>query len=180
MKILIASDIHGSELCAKILVDTLKKEADQMILLGDIYYHGPRNPLPECYFPQGVANQLNAVSNKLLVVKGNCDSNVDTLISNFDFMEHLMLVVDGKKIFLTHGDKYSINDMPKTDVDLLIYGHYHTGFIKRAENGALVANAGSVSLPKENTKPSYILLDTEKKTIELKELTGEIIATASF
>ena len=54
MKLLIASDIHGSAVWCKKLVDAFMKEgADKLVLLGDILYHGPRNPLPDGYSPSG-------------------------------------------------------------------------------------------------------------------------------
>ena len=46
MKYLVASDIHGSLFYTKKLVEIIKLEKiDKLILLGDLYYHGPRNPL---------------------------------------------------------------------------------------------------------------------------------------
>ena len=72
MKFLIASDIHGSRYYAQKLVELFFNEhADQLILLGDIYNHGPRNPLPEEYDPMGVAALLNPLADRLLVIKGN-------------------------------------------------------------------------------------------------------------
>ena len=61
MKYMIASDIHGSERYCKDLLDAMQREqADKLLLLGDLLYHGPRNPLPEGYSPQSVAELLNA------------------------------------------------------------------------------------------------------------------------
>ena len=87
MKFLIASDVHGSNFYLKKLIERFKAEgADKLILLGDIYNHGPRNPLPEEYEPMTVSEQLNAMNDKLIVIKGNCDSQVDTMISQFSFI----------------------------------------------------------------------------------------------
>jgi len=178
MKILIASDIHGSKTNAQRVVDNFYKEnADKLILLGDVYNHGPRNPLPEEYSPMEVAKIFNGINDKLLVVKGNCDSEVDTMISEFDFVEHLCLAVGDKTVFLTHGHVYNKDKMPKTKFEAIIYGHFHTGFIERID-GVLVANAGSTSLPKNNTKQSYILLDDN--TLYLKDLDGNIIDEAEI
>lgn len=174
MKILIASDIHGSECFSKKIIDCFAKEnAEELVLLGDIYNHGPRNPLPEDYNPMGVAALLNGMASHLLVIKGNCDSDVDTLISDFEFVSEAILFVGGKKIFLQHGDRFSIENLPKNCGEVFIYGHYHTGFIRK-EGKILVANPGSVSLPKENTPRSYLLL--EENSLILKTIEGEIIA----
>ena len=173
MKILIASDLHGSAFYTQKLAERFSAEgAEQLVLLGDIYNHGPRNPLPEGYDPLGVAKILNPLADKLIVLKGNCDSDVDTLISDFEFVSEAVLYAGGKKIFLQHGDKYCIDNLPKNCGDCFIYGHYHTGFIKR-EGAVLVANCGSVSLPKGGTPNSYLVW--EEGELSLKEIDGKEI-----
>ena len=50
MKLLIASDIHGSAFWCRRLCDLIEMERpDRLILLGDLLYHGPRNDLPRDY-----------------------------------------------------------------------------------------------------------------------------------
>ena len=178
MKFLIASDIHGSRIYAQRVADLLGEEgADRLILLGDIYNHGPRNPLPEGYDPMGVAKILNGLVDRLTVIKGNCDSDVDTMISDFEFVSEGVLIAEGKKIFLQHGDKFSIDALPKNCGDAFFYGHYHTGFIER-RGGVLVANCGSVSLPKNGTPRSYLLLDGAH--LSLKDLGKNVLAEADI
>lgn len=178
MKILVASDVHGSAHFTQKLLERFSEEgADQLVLLGDIYNHGPRNPLPEGYDPMGVAALLNPLVAKLTVVKGNCDSDVDTLISDFEFVSEAYLFLGGKKVFLQHGDRFNIDRLPKNCGDAFLYGHYHTGFIEERQ-GVLVANCGSVSLPKGGTPRSYILLD--EKGICLKDLGGNTISYKKF
>lgn len=173
MKILIASDIHGSAFYAAAVRERFDAEkADKLILLGDIYNHGPRNPFPKDYAPQQVAEILNGLTDKLIVVKGNCDSEVDKLISDFDFVEDCCILTGNKTVFCTHGHVYNKDNMPKTRYDAVIYGHFHMGFIERV-GGVVVANAGSCSLPKNGTPHSYIILDGDKLT--LKTIGGEVI-----
>ena len=156
MKFVIASDIHGN---AKYAGELIKKfefeQADALILLGDIYNPGPRNPVTRDYAPLTVADMLNAMKDKLTVVKGNCDSQVDTLISKFDFVEECNIFEGGKKITLTHGHIYNGDNLPKNCGDALIYGHFHIGSIRRMGN-VVIANAGSVSLPKDGSAHTYI------------------------
>ena len=173
MKFLIASDLHGSAFYAEKLVEVISKEnADKCILLGDIYNHGPRNPLPNNYAPMRVAEVLNGIKEKLIVLKGNCDSAVDTMISEFSFIEEMALVSGDKTVFLTHGHVYNKDNMPRTKFDAVIYGHFHTGFIEY--NGDIVvANTGSLSLPKNGTPNSYIILENNR--LYLKDLDGNII-----
>ena len=60
MKLMIASDIHGSAHYCRKLVDLFHKEQpDRLLLLGDILYHGPRNNLPREYNPKEVITMLN-------------------------------------------------------------------------------------------------------------------------
>ena len=173
MKYLIASDIHGSNFYTEKLIKILSEEkADKLILLGDIYNHGPRNPLPEGYAPLKVAENLNAIKEQMLVIKGNCDSQVDTMISNFDFIEEVVLVSGGKSVLCTHGHVYNKDNKPKTKFDAVVYGHFHTGFIEKID-GVVFANAGSMSLPKNDTPNSYLILDEGK--LFLKDLDKNII-----
>ncbi len=173
MKILIASDLHGSNYFAQKIVQIKKSEnADKLILLGDIYNHGPRNALPKDYSPMQVAEILNGIKDELIVIKGNCDSQVDTMISQFDFIEDMCLMESGKTLFLTHGHVYNKDNMPKTKFNAVIYGHFHTGFIER-QGEVIVANAGSLSLPKNDTPNSYLIF--EKGVLTLKNLEGKII-----
>lgn len=179
MKFLIASDIHGSAYYVnKVLALAEKEKADKIILLGDVYNHGPRNRLPDGYEPMKVAELLNSVKDKLIVIKGNCDSEVDTMISEFDFLESGVIVTENKTVFLTHGHKYNKDKLPKTEFDAIIYGHFHTGFIENI-NGKTFANAGSTSLPKNGTAHSYIILD--KTTLSLMDIESEeVIKTAQI
>jgi len=158
MKIMIASDIHGSKYFAsEILKRFAAEKADKLVLLGDIYYHGPRNPLTKDYAPMEVANLLNPIKDKLIVIKGNCDSEVDQMISEFTFIECAMLCLDGKRIMLTHGHKLNKDNMDVGAYDVLVYGHFHVNMMERV-NGVLVLNPGSVSLPKENSISGYITI----------------------
>lgn len=173
MKFLIASDIHGSAFYTQKILEIAKEEkADKVILLGDIYNHGPRNPLPKDYDPMKVANLLNEQKDNIIVIKGNCDSQVDTMISEFDFLDNLAIVSGKKTVFLTHGHVYNKDCPPKTKFDIVVYGHFHTGFVEEI-NGTLFVNAGSVSLPKNGTPSSYVILKDGE--ITLKDITGKII-----
>lgn len=101
MKYLVVSDIHGSGYYAKKLEDIISKECpDEIILLGDLYYHGPRNPLPKDYEPKKVAEILNSYKDKISAVRGNCDAEVDQMISEFEIKENLKLDIAGKKFSL--------------------------------------------------------------------------------
>ena len=178
MKYLVVSDIHGSLYYAKKLEKIINnEEPDKIILLGDLYYHGPRNPLTEEYAPKDVADILNSHKDKILAVRGNCDAEVDQMISEFKLEENLRLEISGKKFFFTHGHKFNMDFWPNEDFDVLVYGHFHTGFIKEFE-GKLFVNAGSISLPKNGTKNSYLIIDETK--ISLKDVDGNLIEEVKY
>lgn len=180
MKYIVASDIHGSSYYAKKLLEVFEKEnANELILLGDLYYHGPRNPLPKEYNPMEVANMLNGFKSPLHVTKGNCDAEVDEMISNFKFNDNIKMLIGEKRFYFTHGHHENIDNKPD-NVDVLVYGHFHTGFIIKKENVVFI-NTGSTTLPKNNTSNSYLvieennLLNEKKVEINLKDLEGNLI-----
>ena len=173
MKLMFASDIHGSLFYAEKVAEAYKNEkAEKLILLGDLLYHGPRNDLSQEYKPMKVAEILNSLKDKLLVVRGNCDAEVDEMISDFKFNDHILMEINGKKFYFTHGHKYNIENIPYDDFDVMIYGHIHQGFIQEKE-GFVFANSGSISLPKCNSAHSYIVLVDNK--IVLKDVDGEVL-----
>lgn len=175
MKLLVISDIHGSCYYAKKILEIEKREKpDKIVLLGDLYYHGPRNELTQEYNPMEVSKILNSLKDKLLVVKGNCDAEVDETISEFPFKEYIEMNVNGYNLFLSHGHKYNIDNLPPLGIkiDIMMYGHFHIGFIKE-KDGIVFANPGSISLPKGNSKHSYLIFDDKKLT--LKDVDGNVI-----
>ncbi len=175
MKLLIISDIHGSSYYANKILEIDKKEnPDKIILLGDLYYHGPRNPLTDEYEPMKVAEILNSLKDKVLAVKGNCDAEVDEMISEFSLQENIQMKVNGYNLFFSHGHKYNIEQLPPIgiDVDIMFYGHFHVNFIEE-KNGIIFVNPGSISLPKQNTEHGYAIFNEEE--ILLKDIEGNII-----
>ena len=174
MKFLIASDIHGSAKYCKMLIDAFYKEkADKMVLLGDILYHGPRNDLPDNYAPKEVIALLNPLKEKLLCVRGNCDTEVDQMVLDFPILaDYAVIPVKDRLIYATHGHIFGADSpMPLNKGDLLLNGHTH---IPKCEDKGdfIYLNCGSVSIPKENSFHSYMTLqDNQFKWINL--LTGE-------
>ena len=182
MKYIIASDIHGSAYWCKELLSAFENEgADKLILLGDLLYHGPRNDFPDEYSPKQVFAMLNAIKDKLLCVRGNCDSEVDQMVLEFPIMaDYAVLSLGNRTLFLTHGHLFNA-DMPPLlkDGDILFNGHFHAPANYAMACGATYANCGSVSLPKEGTPHSYILI--EEDTLYWKDLeTGGIFDCLSL
>ena len=176
MKLMIASDLHGSAFFVKKLMDRMEAEQpDKLLLLGDLLYHGPRNALPEEYSCPSVADQLNAIKEKIVAVRGNCDSEVDQMVLEFPIMaDYALMEVNGRTLFLTHGHLFNADMPPLLKAgDLLLNGHFHTPCCREMEGGATYVNCGSISLPKDSTPHSYILIDGN--TLYFKDLeTGGI------
>ena len=178
MKYLVFSDIHGSAFFAKRITELVNKEnPDKVILLGDLYYHGPRNPLPQGHNPMEVCEIFNKMKDVIYCVKGNCDAEVDEMISQFDMMPNLELEIGSKKFFFTHGHKFNIDNIPEIDFGVLVYGHFHTGFIKENE-GKIFVNAGSISLPKNGTPNSFLVITDDE--IVLKDIDENIISSKNI
>ena len=169
MIFIIASDIHGSSVYCKKLVEIFKKEnADKLLLLGDILYHGPRNPLPDGYAPAEVAKLLGEINDKILCVRGNCDSEVDQMVLPFNISSDYALVcADGLNIYLSHGHRGA---PPLLKGDIYLTGHTHVPL--KEDCGYIHLNPGSVALPKENSPHSYILY--KDRTFYFKTLDGQV------
>ena len=178
MKIIIASDLHGSAYYTRRLLEVVDSlSPDQVVLLGDVYNHGPRNPLPRGYAPLEVADMLNGIRDSLIVVKGNCDSEVDQMISRFHFVEQAVLWADGKAIYCTHGHVYNADRLPAIPAgSVLVYGHFHT-VIDKVVEGVHVLNPGSISLPKDERR-AFILI--EDGTASVIDLDGEVISHSAL
>ncbi len=161
MKILIASDIHGSALwCEKLLKAYEKEGAEKLLLLGDILYHGPRNPLPDGYSPKDVFAMLNPLKDKILAVRGNCDSEVDQMVLDFNVSsDYAEVYADGVRMVLSHGHRAV---PPLGEGDVYLTGHTHVPLNVVEKEGYLHLNPGSVSLPKEDSAHGYILFDGGK------------------
>lgn len=169
---MIASDIHGSEYFCNELIKAYKREgAHKLILLGDILYHGPRNDLPKEYNPKGVIHLLNEISDEILCVRGNCDSEVDQMVLNFPIMaDYCILYVNNHMIFATHGHVFNNEQLPKLKKgDVLLNGHTH---VPKCENMGdyVYMNPGSVSIPKEGSANSYMII--EDSSFAWKNLDG--------
>ncbi|MNV57709.1 Phosphodiesterase YfcE [compost metagenome] len=176
MKLMFISDIHGSLHWLKLALEKVNEETpDGLVFLGDFMYHGPRNPLPEGYDPQGVAKELNGIKGRITAaVRGNCDAEVDQMLLAFPMMgDYAQLWADGRRIYVTHGHGFSIDNLPELQPgDIFIQGHTHVPVADKKE-GIYVLNPGSISLPKENYPNSYAVLEGGKYTV--KSFTGDTI-----
>ena len=180
-KLFFASDLHGDGECVSLMLDAFEREgADKLYLLGDIIYHGPRNALPTGYNPKAVISMLNAVSDKILSVRGNCDAEVDGMVLAFDVLtEERELTLCGRRVLLTHGHHTGEeNAEGLANGDILITGHTHLHAMKELDGGILYLNPGSVSIPKGGNERTYMIY--ENGTFTLKTLCGREISSINI
>ena len=175
MRLLVASDLHGSPEAAAFLRRRCEELLpDMLVLLGDYLYHGPRNDLPKEYAPKQVIPMLNAMKDKIYAVRGNCEAEVDQMVLDFPVMaDYCILAIDGKTFYATHGHVYNQNNLPPLcQGDILIHGHTH---VLKAEqmDGYILLNPGSVSIPKEGNPPTYAVL--EDGIFSIKDFQGNIV-----
>ena len=168
MKLMFASDIHGSYYYAQKTVEAYREEkGEKLILLGDILYHGPRNDLPKEYAPKEVIAMLNPLRNKIICVRGNCDTEVDQMVLDFNVLcEQAYVNFNGRSIVLAHGHKLDEKNIPALNDG----GHTHVPKCEKRD-GYIYMNPGSVSIPKENSAHSYMILDDK---FYWKDLDGNV------
>lgn len=174
MKWLIASDLHGSASCVRLLTEAYAREgADRLLLLGDILYHGPRNDLPLDYDPRQVMDLLSPLKDQIFCVRGNCDAEVDQMVLPFPILaDYCLLESQGRLIYGTHGHVYNLQNLPPlAPGSVLLHGHTHIP-ANQKQDALLYLNPGSVSIPKENSPRSYMTL--EEGLFQWKELEGRV------
>lgn len=174
MKIFFMSDIHGSAYYTARALERFREEkANFLVILGDELYHGARNALPLEYNPKQVIELLNQYSDKIIAIRGNCDSEVDEMVLEFPLMAtYSTILYNGKRIFLTHGHIYNEKNLPKlSSGDIFVYGHTHIPKAEKQGN-IYVLNPGSITMPKGNNPNSYGIL--ENNIFNIKDMNGKV------
>ena len=170
MKLMIASDLHGSAYYTRLLLTAMDREQpDRLLLLGDLLYHGPRNDLPREYAPKQVIQLLGARKSQLLCVRGNCEAEVDQMVLEFPVLSEFGVVfADGLTLYMLHGHKNL--DLPVLPGDILLCGHTHVPAVRK-DGEHYYVNPGSVSIPKEGSCHGYMML--ENRQLRHVSLEGE-------
>lgn len=177
---MVASDLHGSAaVCEAVLTAFERERADRLLLLGDLLYHGPRNPLPDGYDPRRCFEMLNACRDRILCVRGNCDAAVDQMVLDFPIMAEYLLLQSGRRtVFATHGDIWTPEHPPVMSPGfILLAGHTHLPACVEYP-GFLYLNPGSPSLPKNTDHRGYLIL--QEDAVIFKELNGIVYLTHSL
>ncbi len=184
MKVCVFSDIHGSEYFMKKAIEVFEKEeAEGILIVGDVLNHGPRNPFPKDYNPQAVANILNSNKNKIIAeVRGNCDSEVDQMLIDYPIMStYVVVYINGKKIFMTHGHIYNEDNMPNLEKgDVFLSGHTHI-YLATKKNDIYILNPGTTSFDKNKRVDNIEEIGTyglfDGNYFYVKDFFGKILAS---
>jgi len=175
MKLLIASDIHGSLSAAKKVIKAFEnEEANYLVYLGDLMYHGPRNPLPDEYGPAEVAKLFNTIADKIIALRGNCDSEVDDMLTDFPMnAEYQTIPFEKNKLFATHGHIIDPAAIPASVAsgDIFAFGHIHIPILEKNSSGVIILNPGSAALPKEGHPPTYAIISGD--LVRIKTFDGK-------
>ena len=181
MKLIICSDIHGDLDSAKAIFAAYEREgAEKILILGDLLYHGPRNDLPSTYAPKEVISLLNANKEKILAVRGNCDTEVDQMVLDFPILaDYIFLSLDGLCVFATHGHHHNTDAPPALRKgEILLHGHTHVLKCEEFGKSNFYLNPGSVALPKENNPRTYMVY--ENRCFTVKDFDGNTIFNKEF
>ena len=176
MRMLIASDLHGSYSSLEYLINAISElKPEMLVLLGDLVYHGPRNPLPAGYDTQSILNDIHKLTKvPITAVRGNCDAEVDISQMPFPMPDYAWINVDNLQILACHGhhlpERAPLPGIPEGVV--VLRGHTH---IPRGETdgGAHFWNPGSITLPKSGFPRSFAIY--ENGIFKVQDLNGREI-----
>jgi putative phosphoesterase len=180
MKCMVISDLHGAKASLEQALSAFKAEgADSLFILGDYINHGPRNPIPADYEPSKLGPCLNAHKEKIVAVRGNCDSEVDQMILEFPMLsDYAVAFLGGRRLFLTHGHLFNPDKLPPLSPgDVFLSGHTHVPVLER-RGDIYVVNPGSIGIPKGGSQKGYAMVD--ETGIWLKTIEGEVISQLVF
>lgn len=190
VRFVVFSDIHGSSTSTVLMMERVAEiKPDAIVLLGDLLYHGPRNPLPEGHDAAECVKILNAHKSDIVAIRGNCDADVDLMVLDFPMPERLLMRIDGVTIDLRHGHRELLPDrfdsVPAGSV--LLCGHRH---VPRAETVTCphgdvhIWNVGSISLPKRGSVPVYGIMESKGRgtgvTFTVYDMAGQPIMTQTI
>ena len=155
MKIGLISDTHGDLDSFLKIKDKLIKY-DIIIHTGDILNHGPKNPIPKGYNPSMLGEEIKNIKVPFVWVKGNCDSEVDKIATNYIYLDpYFFFMYNNIRILATHGDKeYIYNEAKKLNTKIFISGHTHIPHIEE-KSGIIYINPGSTSIPRDKFGGSF-------------------------
>lgn len=189
MKLFVISDIHGSLSSFEAAENAFAKEcADLMVICGDYLNHGPRNDIPAGYDTRKLAARLNEYKNRIVGVRGNCDSEVDQMMLDFPMQDTYtrIFLPSLMRVFVHHGHLFQPDSAAKMNPagSIIVSGHTHIPLLEQ-KNGYTFVNPGSISIPKNGSLAGYALIESDLRSsdfavsISLKTFSGNVISVLS-
>ena len=167
-RLLFFSDSHGVHAAIKALRNRIETDAPDLVcFLGDALYHGPRNGVPLDYDTKKSADEFNAIADRIVAVRGNCDAEIDQMMLSFPMLGPYATVMAGDiRLFLSHGHVWGPDEQlpPLPAGGIVATGHTHVPTVER-KGDVWCFNPGSISIPKGGSEPSYALLEDRLLTI---------------
>ena len=128
MKVIVVSDIHGASEKLKIAIEFMKtEEIDQMIILGDIF----NNFYELNVTSKEISQMLWNIADKIVVVRGNCDSSYDETLLPVGFLDHYETIINGMRCYFHHGH---LRTNYNSSIKLYANGHTHVNKIDVNDN----------------------------------------------
>ncbi|MCR5281874.1 MAG: metallophosphoesterase [Lachnospiraceae bacterium] len=146
-RILIISDTHGRLQNLKALMQRLQTP-DLTIHCGDL--------------EMGEEAVQKVVGSPLVCVRGNMDYDGKLPAEQ-------MIEIRGKKIWITHGNRYGVSGTPliireeaiERGMDIVMFGHTHRPYLD-TDKDITVLNPGSLSQPRQdNGRPSFMMMEID-------------------
>lgn len=159
MRVLVISDVHGVKTNLEKIRDRyIQLKCDKLIVLGDLYWGN--NGID--YDPKYVRKFLESFKDNLICIKGNCDFQVDLEEEPYPIEKDNVINIE-RNIYVTHGHMYNEKNWI-IENSILIFGHYHIPFIEEIGSNIFI-NPGSISKPRSENLPSYLLINENEFTI---------------
>ncbi|MDI6870297.1 MAG: phosphodiesterase [Bacillota bacterium] len=183
MKIGVISDTHGSLPAWRAAFNRYFSDADLIIHCGDLFYHAPRNPLPEGYAPLALAEALNECRVPLVIARGNCDSAVDESLLKWPLAApYAYARWEGRTVLAWHEGEVrpeAAEVVRRYKPDLFLVGHTHKGRVWR-DGTCLCLNPGSPALSKlPGGRPTVGVVDDQGVRV-LDLVTGSVVAESAW
>ena len=158
MKVLIVSDIHGNSEKFKIVMDFIKtEEIDQMIILGDLF----NNYYELNVSSKEISNMLWEIPNKIIITRGNCDSMYDETLLPVGFVDYYETIINGIRCYFHHGH---LRTNYKSNIKLYANGHTHIARLEKIDD-IIFLNPGSLGRPRDYKKGSFAVISDNAITI---------------
>ena len=160
---LVASDLHGSMIALdKVLALVQEYKVDKLLLLGDIFGTDADK----------MVEKLNAIYNKLTVIKGNNDWFYEFEDAKFTTFKETYENINGKIAYLCHGHKLNDMYLEGYGAKIVMIGHVHRPILQN-NNGIIFMCPGSMAVPRSGSDKTFALIDDKK--IQILTESGEIV-----